>query len=509
MPDSRGPGQLSSLTSEPFFHVKKVGEHFEPKGQTSYFLGHEVRVPGAAPDEGVFARWQWDGQALMVKTDRYGFYPLYYFVKDGECAVSPSLQKLISLGALTEFDYAGLAVFFRIGFFLGEDTPFKAIRAFPPLATFLWDGHMLKISGEVPIGKPHQLSRTAIIDGYVELFRAAVRRRLPSDESFALTLSGGRDSRHILLELCEAGHKPKVCLTVGSYLYLQNEELESASCLAQALDVHHVVLSQTASLFSLEWRKNEKTNFCADEHEWILTAADYLRGQVQTIYDGLGGSLFCDGFGLTAERQSICDSGRIDQLAVDLLGDESALQVFKSSALKHISRELALQRLQIELLKHAEAPNPISSFYFWNRTRREVALSPYRIFDQYKTVFSPFTDQILTDFLSSIPASMVLDHTLHNDTIARAFPKVANIPYAKKPGARKGGFREFRHFATDVARFGLRRRGSSWLSYSYLLPRLGRCLIDPTYSSSILWLGPITMYMLQLEAAQANIEELL
>lgn len=509
MSDSRGPGPLSSLNSEPFFHVKKVGEHFELTGQAFCFLGHEVKVPGSAPDEGVFARWHWDGHALRVKTDRYGFYPLYYFVREGECAVSPSIPRLISLGAPTEWDYAGLAVFFRIGFFLGEDTPFKAIRAFPTLATFLWDGHKLKISGELPIGKPHRLSRTAIIDGYVELFRSAVRRRLPSDENFALTLSGGRDSRHILLELCEAGHKPKVCLTVGSYLYLKNEELESASSLAHALNVNHVVLSQTGSLFSLECRKNEKTNFCADEHEWILTAADYLQGQVQTVYDGLGGSLFCDGFGLTTERQAICNSGRMDHLAIDLLADESALRVFKASALKHISRELALQRLQTELLKHAEAPNPISSFYFWNRTRREVALSPYRIFNQYKTVFSPFTDQILTDFLSSIPASMVLDHTLHNDTIARAFPKVANIPYAKKPGTRKGAFKEFRHFAIDVAKFGLRRRGSSWLSYSYLLPRLGRCLIDPAYSSSILWLGPITTYMLQLEAVQANIKELL
>ena len=125
-------------TCEPFIHIKKVGDHFKIKGQEDSFLGHEIKAPGSAPGEGVFARWHWDGQTLKVETDRYGFYPLYYFVANGECAVSPSLVKLVELGAPTEWDYEGLAVFLRIGFFLGEDTPFKSIRSLPSLATFLW-----------------------------------------------------------------------------------------------------------------------------------------------------------------------------------------------------------------------------------------------------------------------------------------------------------------------------------------------------------------------------------
>lgn len=71
-------------------------------------------------------------QALRVQNDRYGFYPLYYFIRPGEVCVSPSLVQLLSEGAPTAPDVAALAVFLRVGWFIGEDTPFQHIRAFPP-----------------------------------------------------------------------------------------------------------------------------------------------------------------------------------------------------------------------------------------------------------------------------------------------------------------------------------------------------------------------------------------
>ena len=334
-------------------------------------------------------------------------------------------------------------------------------------------------------------------------FGAAVQRRLPTDKNFALTLSGGRDSRHILLELCVSGHKPEVCVTVGSYLYSENSELEANEG-SSHVNVNHVILSQTDTLFSLEHRKNLKTNFCADEHEWVLRAADYLKGRAKIVYDGLGGSLFCDGFGLNKDRQGMCESGKVEQLAIALLGDDSVsgVRTFKSAALKTVDWSLALERMKVELERHFESPNPVCSFYFWNRTRREVALSPYRIFGQFETVFSPFTDQALTDFLSGIPGKMVLDHTLHDDTITRAFPRAGAIPYAKKAGDRSGASKEFRQYALDVAKMGIKAPASSWLNYYYHVPRIRRCLIDSNYSSSILWLGPVTTYMLQLEELQ-------
>src|SRR5437867_3914137 len=95
-----------------------------------------------------------------------------------------------------ELDEDALAVFMRLGYFLGSDTPLRAIRAVMP-----------------PIERVHcsELQRGALIDEYIERFRAAIQRTLPCEHP-AVLLSGGRDSRHILLELVRSGVKAD-CIT--------------------------------------------------------------------------------------------------------------------------------------------------------------------------------------------------------------------------------------------------------------------------------------------------------
>ena len=63
---------------------------------------------------------------------------LDYFSDKGRCALSPSVSKLIELGAPSDLDFAALAVFLHLGYFLGDETPFRAIRAVPPNASCRW-----------------------------------------------------------------------------------------------------------------------------------------------------------------------------------------------------------------------------------------------------------------------------------------------------------------------------------------------------------------------------------
>jgi hypothetical protein len=120
--------------------------------------------------------------------------------------VSPSLVKLVEAGAPTGFDEAALAVFLRLGFFLGDDTPFQSIRTLPRTARSPEAG-TVTISGGYRFVRPQRLSRDAAIDGFIDLFRQAMSRRPPVGQDVVVPLSGGRDSRHILLELCESGHR--------------------------------------------------------------------------------------------------------------------------------------------------------------------------------------------------------------------------------------------------------------------------------------------------------------
>src|SRR5262249_33729918 len=144
--------------------------------------------------EGVFAEWRWDGRALTVTNCRYGMLLLFYFERKDEICVSPSLEKLIELGAPTALDHEALAVFLRLGSFLAEDTPFKAIRVIPPNARFEWRGE-LQVSGNLWRVDPVRVSRDAAIDEFIARFRLAVE--MTYHENCIIPLSGGRDSRHI------------------------------------------------------------------------------------------------------------------------------------------------------------------------------------------------------------------------------------------------------------------------------------------------------------------------
>src|SRR5690242_11615152 len=348
---------------EPFVHIRRVGDRYVVNGQLSCSFGHRIaRSEGS--DDGVFAAWSWNGDTLKVENDRYGMYPLYYAAWDGQIAVSRGIMSLLHCGTPTDLDGDALAVFLRLGFFLGEDTPFRAIRVPPPNGVLEWRAGHLNVQSGLRFPKPQHLGRRTAQDGLIELFATAIRRRRPQAEDFSVPLSGGRDSRHILLCLCADGSKPRSCITVRSFMQRQHDEDEAAARVAAALEVPHVVLHQTSDLFTAEQGKNVATDFCTDEHAWLLVLADYLSNRARWIYDGIGGDVL--GNGLFAEPESIelYEANRIEELAERLLGPEIWPDILTKSAYKRLSRSAALGRLIREMSRHASAPNTITSFYF-------------------------------------------------------------------------------------------------------------------------------------------------
>ncbi len=486
--------------NDPYFHAKKVREHFEISGVCSNFSGHEIKQSDGGKCDGVFAGWSWEKDRLEVRNDRYGFFPLYYFAREGEIGVSTSILRLVALGAPTELDSAALAVFLRLGTFVGEDTPFSAIRAVPPDTTFEWKDGKLRVSGRLALGKLDRMKRSAAIDSYIQLFKAAIRRRLPPSKDFAVPLSGGRDSRHILLELCEAGLRPQFCVTQRLRRPQPTyNDAEIAPQLAEALKVEHVILDQTQSPFESTLRSILETSFCSYSHGYMFVIADYLKGKVHSIYDGIGGGVLSGGFLLDTRHLTLFESSRFNELADHLLGEEIISSVLVPRQRHRLSRELAISRLTVELRKHVEAPNPVASFIFWNRTRRHISVGPYCILNKNVQVFSPYLDHGLYDFLASLPASMFLDKAFHTDTIRRAYPRYAEIPYSVMQDGQFDNRHYFRKFALERAWYCLGNSRSRLVDRWFFMPRLVRCLLDKRYSASITWLGPLALYLLRLE----------
>ena len=200
--------------------IRTNGPQFDVAGPSTFLGGFPISVDGER--DGSFCEWRWDGQRLRAEVDRLGMFPLFYSELPNGIAISTSITELVKAGASVEIDWAALKLLFRLGFCVGCHTVLKGIKAFPVGGKLTWSPGTLELTERYPEIKLNTLSRREAIDGYIDLFRSAVRKRIVEGAPIRLPLSGGRDSRHILLELVELGSPPACCYT-SAYATMQND----------------------------------------------------------------------------------------------------------------------------------------------------------------------------------------------------------------------------------------------------------------------------------------------
>jgi asparagine synthetase B (glutamine-hydrolysing) len=357
------------------------------------------------------------------------------------------------------------------------------VRALPRNSCLTWRAGVLHISSTATPPAPQRLSRTSAIDGYVTLFKEAVRRRLPVDgQRVAVPLSGGRDSRLVLFQLLSEGCRPVEAVTIHHYPPKGNEDARIAPLVAGAVGVPTVVLPLDGRRVAAERRKNVMTSLCADRHVQMLPLVDHLRGRADVIYDGLGGDVLSGArFEQAAGSLSLLERGRCRELARKLLtehSDEEALQaLLHPEARRRFSFELAEARVAEELGRHLEWPNALGAYRLANRTARSVAMLPFAMLSRACRVMTPYLDRDLAGFLTSLPASALADGRLRDDAIARAFPQHAHLPY-EDPSRTSGPMAGYyRRLSWALARDALSRRTSPLVRRRFLASRLAKSAV--------------------------------
>lgn len=464
-------------------------------------LGH--KLPGCKPSiaDGVYAGWSWDGQRLSAYTDRYGLFPLFYYVDSHQITLSPSLITLVLELKLGDLDAEALAVFFHLGFFVDEDTPFLGVKVLPASGRLSWAGTLLLEGGQT-VGGRLQCSRDDAIDEFNRLFAKAIERRLGFGE-FVVPISGGQDSRQILLELDRQGMHPHHCVT-ASAIPPKLTDVAPAQELCRAVGVSHLVTPRAAP-FDAEQQKNLLTHFCTDEHAWFMGVANHLAETPHPIFDGIGGGI--------AKLQKpktlqLYREGRWQELAQYLAPRSTDLlaPVLPEGYLSPHAQELAHQRIIRTLRRYENATNPMTMFFFWNRTRREIALQSFGILRGVTQCLCPYLDHEVFDFAISLPPD--IQNNFHHDAIQRAYPKYADIPYSGvlKRDKRLFGFSGF-GFAMQVMRYAV-RNNVQWVSR--ILPICSsslKCTMSRRYRSAHFWLSPPRwLYVAQLEKLRARQE---
>jgi asparagine synthase (glutamine-hydrolysing) len=450
------------------------------------------------------AGWRWDGERLRAHTGRYGFRPLFVRRLADGVAISPSLVRLMAIGGQLPFDDAAMAVFLRIGFFVGEDTPFRDVRVLPPGGRLEWCGGVLSVEATYPKVGASTLTRAAAIDAYIDVFRDAVRRCGPGQRPNVVPLSGGRDSRHILFELCASGFVPERCLTLRNYPPRGSRDVVVATEIARAVGVTHELIEEIPSRASAEVRKNLITHFCADEHAWFMALADRLSGQNVAVWDGIAGDVLSNGHRLEPVQLALARAGNIEDLAQSML-DESAMRIVPPLMAARWDRDAAVARVSEELRHHLDAPNPTGSFFFWNRTRREIALVPFGLWNIAASVRTPYLDPAVFDLLASLPAEMFLDKRFHPDAIRRAYPKHAYLRFdtetglrpVRSPNGTPADAPYYRRLLRDGAAYVGGARRLRLVRRQYLASRAAYWYLRGDFSDTALM--PIAVYLAQLD----------
>ena len=487
-------------TGDPYVCIERCTDGFRVRGSAVARIDQPWPRQPASSD--VFAEWTWDGDTLDVRNDAWGFQPLFYAAGPDRIAVATSIPRLLELGVPTELDDAALAVFLRLSHFLGSDTPFSAIRALPRNGRLTWRRGTLDVSNALVPPPVQRLSRAAIIDGYVTLFRQAVGRRLPVDgERVVVPLSGGRDSRHLLFELVAQGCRPAGTVTIHHYPPQGNDDSRIAPMVAAAVGVANEVLPLDWGRVDAERRKNAMASFCADRHAQMLPLVDYLRDRADVIYDGLAGDIL-SGSRLDQSSTSIAllEAGRCSELARGLLtahSDEPALQaMLRPEARRRFAFDVAASRVAQELERHRTWPHPWGSFRRANRTARSVALLPLGMLSRACRVMTPYLDRDLAAFLTSLPTSALAHGELHGEVIARAFPQYAHLPYEDRASTFGPAPGYYRRLAWDFICRALRQRVSPLVRRS----RLASSMTKSALTGARPWFETRrALYLMQLE----------
>ncbi len=156
--------------------------------------------------------------------------------------------------------------------------------------------------------------------------------------------------------------------------------------------------------------------------------------------------------------------------------------------------QTALDVVSAEFRRHLAMPNPIGSFYLWNRTRRTIGSSAFGLlWPSGQQTCVPYLDGDLLSFLSAIPDTMLVDHGLHTDTIRRAYPEYADIPYASKIKHRNF-VHGHRRLALETARYPF-SHSSPVLSRHMALLLLARAFLSPSHLADVNWVHAISVYL--------------
>ncbi|MCH8475205.1 MAG: hypothetical protein LAT55_08250 [Opitutales bacterium] len=425
-------------------HFDSESGKYLAKGSNRVSYGNKTKE---ALNDGVFLSWEWDGSNLQINSDSYGAYPAFYSLDKRNFCIATTLHGLSASTNTLNFDLPALSLYLKFGYFIGGRTPFKEIQKIRPHRKLvIREGKYIAVDcGVEPPKLSDNVNSASARSEFISRFSYAMEKRLSLvSQEFSHPLSGGRDSRHILLEMYRQKRLPAKTFTVR--LSKPDDPLGDEAVARQLSEVcgvqHSTLLFPKFSAHSAELVKNFCCGLTGSEGAWMTASLPLLAQYPCAIFDGIGGDVLAAGLFIRNNWQSLAQEGRWDELAVTLVRDLSSNRDQKrvnrlASKIFGVpetafSEEAAIECVRDELDLYKNFHNPVTAFFFYNRTAGVIAASSFGMYQCVDQIHAPFLDRNVAGFLLSLPESMFADHQFHSRAIAEAYPDFATIPYTGK-----------------------------------------------------------------------------
>jgi len=386
------------------------------------------------------AGWTFADGALTVHSDRLGIVPLYYSDTANRIVCADNIQEMFDQGVPCKPDRLLLACMRTMSYCPNELTIFEGVKRIPPAAVLKRGARERTTLSSTPrIPQSNGLSRNDAIEVYASLFEDGIRRLAAGRERFLVPLSGGRDSRHILLASLALGLNVET-LTYNNFPPT-DEDLGVAVELSRRAGCHHTVVENEQYDFHRALLRTIPTiNFETDMHGWIWGMVRALQVAKSPFLDGLGGDTLSNGLFFSLETNRLLRSGKIKatvERRINILLQDKRWRLACTG--RDIERLRAI--LEEDAARWLEWPNPALAGVFFGRTRRAVGIAPWTMSQLSKVpVLLPYLDPAVFDLLMGLDENFFAVKGFHDDTIAARYPRFADLPYGERKKDAKLGY---------------------------------------------------------------------
>lgn len=365
---------------------------------------------------------------LFLLTDRITYKPVWYAQMEGTLFFSSDIHWLYmtvieNTGSL-KMDRDGIYCLLNYGYMLGDITPVQGVRKLLAgnYAECINETVKLNLYYTVPDAKEESLTSSQEYNKYLEkidnAFVQAVKNVYSKDDEYGyshcITLSGGLDSRLVLLTALRLGYN-SLCLTMGES---GCADIRIASKICHDYKLEHLIYELDNGVF-----------LCDIDH----------------AIEANGATILYPGFAHTYRMKSLINfsgfgsihSGDLGDLVLggSLVGNEKKIDItsamYGSNYLDGFSGKF----------KNDELTRYTDSFHFnyYNRGLNSAGNGCFAA-HFYTECSSPFIDKSLCDLMFSVPRDLIKEHKIYFDYMSKYLPEACNYIWEHtgcKPGAGK------------------------------------------------------------------------